>query len=191
MKSKPSPVPLWMHTRFGSVLAAALAVLIPAQVLAQEASAPPFALQNPGKGSGPVVLAEIRLERGYPNGESWCPADTNWETDICLGADLVIHKGRVVRKLGADAGADPVYERDRFKQIGGHAVRYVGGGRRVAFIEQTDKDYWFMQWSAPVEKGRFCLPADAIEHFGVESDLAFTAGENGARCYFLRDAKRR
>lgn len=170
-----------------------LAVLLPLTAAAEDhpAPAPPFVLARHGDGSGPVVLAEVRTRRGYANGEWWCPPDTNWETDICFGANIIFAPGKVQRRLGATPDADTGYARSKFKFIGGHAVRYVKGGHYVAAIEQTDEDYWYIQWQAPVEKGRFCISSQAAEHFGVTSDLPYTASEDGARCYSLRDARKR
>lgn len=159
--------------------------------LGKPAAAPPFMLAKHGKGSGPVVLAEIRTRRGYPNGEWWCPPDTDWETDICLGASIIIAPGKLIRRLGATPDADAIYERGKFKFIGGHAVRYVDGGHYVAAIEQTDEDYWYIQWQVPVEKGRFCISPDAIVHYGMTSELPATIDEDGGRCFSLRDAKKR
>ena len=155
------------------------------------ARSPNFTLAGRSDGSGPVALAEIRLKRGYPNGESWCPADIDWETEICLGSSIVMAKGRVIRRLGASDDLDPQWDRRKFKYIGGHAIRWAEGGHWVAVVEQTDQDYWFVQWKAPILDGRFCIHPSAAAFYGMASGLSHTTSEDGSRCYSLRDAKRR
>lgn len=185
------------------LLALACAFQMPAAAIADEAATselpaparttgtPPFTLASRSEGSGPIALAEIRLKRGYPNGESWCPPDIDWETEICLGSSIVIAPGRVIRRLGASDDLDPQWNRRKFKYIGGHAIRWAEGGHWVAIIEQTDQDYWYVQWKAPIRDGRFCIHPRAAEFYGMASDLAYTSDDDGSRCYSLREAKRR
>ena len=145
-------------------------------------NAPAFRL-TPQGASGPVMLALIDIGRGYPNGDWYCPPDTNGEADICLGADIVIHRGVIERRYGWSDNLDPKWRASTFKQIGAHAVRWVEGGRWVAVIEQTDKDYWYVQWKAPIDRGRFCLPDAMIAHYKLQAPPELRRSESGARCY--------
>ncbi|MBN8843454.1 MAG: hypothetical protein J0H88_09420 [Sphingomonadales bacterium] len=143
---------------------------------------PAFRLTPEGT-SGPVVLALIDIDRGYPNGEFYCPPDTNWETDICLGADIVIHPGTIEKRFGWSDNVDRKWEANKFKQIGAHAVRWVEGGRWIAVIEQTDADYWYIQWKVPIEAGRFCLSDAMITHYRLEAPTGLRRKKDGARCF--------
>lgn len=143
---------------------------------------PNFRLTPQGE-SGPVVLALIDLERGYPNGDYYCPPDIDWEKEICVGGDYFIHPGVIVRRYGWSDDADLKWRAGKFKDIGGHAARWAKGGRWVAVIEQTDGDYWYVQWKASVERGLFCMPDAMIEHYGLEAPLEKRRLADGTRCY--------
>lgn len=146
---------------------------------------PQFRLAPIGS-SGPVVLALIDIERGYPNGDWYCPPDTNWEEEICLGASIVVHPGTIVRRYGGSENVDPEWRAAKFKQIGGHAVRWVEGGYWLAIIEQTDEDYYYIQWKTDASQGRFCLPQAVIDHYRVEAKPDFKLNDDGDRCYAVR-----
>lgn len=137
---------------------------------------------TPSEDSGPVVLALIDLKRGYPNGDAYCPPDIDWETEICLGASIVIHRGRIERRYGWSDNVDHKWRARKFKEIGGHAVRRVEGGRWVAVIEQTDRDHWYVQWKAPIEHRRFCLPEAMVAHYQLKAPPSI-GSQDGASCY--------
>lgn len=139
----------------------------------------------PADGSGPVILALIEMDRGYPNGDWYCPPDPD-ENSICLGASIVIHPGTVLRRYGGSANVDPDWRATKFKQIGPHAARWVEGGRWLAVIEQTDEDYYYIQWKADASRGRFCMPAGMIEHYKLEAKPDFKLNDAGERCYAVR-----
>ena len=145
---------------------------------------------HPEGSSGPVILALIETERGYPNGDWYCEPDPDPES-ICLGASIVIHPGSVVREYGGSANVDPVWRAAKFKQIGAHAVRWVEGGRWLAVIEQTDGDYYYIQWKTDASHGRFCLPQTVIDHYRLEARPDFKLNEAGDRCYPVSLSDRR
>ncbi len=159
-----------------------VAVALAFGLIAAGGAAPKFRLKPQGS-SGPVVLAVIDIDRGYPNGESYCPPDMDWETEICLGADMVIHRGSIERRYGWSDNIDRKWQARKFKQIGAHAVRWVEGGRWVAVIEQTDADYWYIQWKLPIKAGRFCLTDAIIDHYRLEPLPGSRRQRDGARCY--------
>lgn len=148
-----------------------------------------FTLEPEGS-SGPVILALIETERGYPNGDWYCEPDPDPES-ICLGASIVIHPGAVVREYGGSANVDPGWRAAKFKQIGAHAVRWVEGGRWLAVIEQTDADYYYIQWKTDAGNGRFCLPQMLIDHYRLQARPDFKLNEAGDRCYPVSLSDRR
>jgi hypothetical protein len=166
------------------LIASFMALLAATSASAQGGRTYPYGLTAP-EGSGPVLLAIIERGRGYPNGDSWCPPDTNWETDICLGASIVIARGRIVRILGASENVDPKWRSRKFKAIGGHAIRYMEGGRALAVIEQTDQDYYYVQWTTETKNNRFCLPQSMIDHYKLATDMRFAENKDGEHCYKL------
>lgn len=151
----------------------------------QPAKKPQFRLTPEGS-SGPVILALIETERGFPNGDYYCPPDIDWETEICHSASIVIHPGEVIRRYGASDNVDPKWRAAKFKQIGAHAVRWVEGGRWLAVIEQTDEDYYYIQWKADASRSRFCLPQSVIDHYKVQAKPDFKLNDAGERCYAVR-----
>lgn len=172
-----------------AALRSLVAVALAAGFIAAGDGAPKFRLTPQGS-SGPVILALIETERGYPNGDWYCEPDPDPES-ICLGADIVIHPGAVVREYGRSANVDPRWRAAKFKQIGGHAVRWVEGGRWLAVIEQTDADYYYIQWKTDASSGRFCLPQTVIDHYRLEARPDFKLNEAGDHCYPVSLSDRR
>ncbi len=152
----------------------------------KRAGEPQFHLTPKGE-SGPVILALIDLERGYPNGGWICPPESDdGEESICLGASIVMHSGRVGRRYGGSDNVDPGWRAARFKAIGGHAVRWVEGGRWLAIIEQTDENYYYVQWKTAAVRNRFCLPQTVIDRYNIEATPRFTLNRDGDRCYAVK-----
>ncbi|HMO74246.1 MAG TPA: hypothetical protein PKD48_02810 [Sphingopyxis sp.] len=142
---------------------------------------------TPRSGSGPVILALIETERGYPNGDWYCPPEPEGaEETICLGAAIVMHPGRVAHRYGGSDNVDPDWRASRFKAIGRHAVRWMEGGRWLAVIEQTDQDYYYVQWKVDARGNRFCLPQSVIDHYGIEAMPRFKLNRDGDRCYAVK-----
>lgn len=153
------------------------------------AAGPPkgkFVIHQPLKsGWGPVALAIVSLEQGYPVPDTnYCPTEEGADPakQICLGASLADHRGHIVRLLAATPNFGNGKDMRRFRQIGTHAMREIDGGRLIAVLEKTDKGYFWMPWVAPLDHGTACLPSDLIATFAIQTSARNQPGEAGRIC---------
>lgn len=157
---------------------------------AQTRRAAPFTITAPDAASprdryGPVVLAVIDQRRAFPTGGSWCP-DMMSEDEICLGADLVEGPAEIVAYLSPrPAGWRDPGPRPRVRFIGGHAVRRVAAGRRLAILEYTDGGYLWRSWSTPVDRGWACIDPQVMTAFRVQTRVRFRRRGSEEHCFRL------
>lgn len=174
----------------GAVAWAALfaSVAVPPAAASNRASiasltVPPATANGPW---GALALIVLDRDRAYPSGGSFCPASDDVD-DICLGADLVEGPGEIVRYLAPTTeGWVRQGRRQRFRFIGGHAVRHVDSVRSVAIVEQTEKGYRWVVWSAPLERGRACFPQDVVERFNIVPTRPFETVGDATHCVRVR-----
>jgi hypothetical protein len=148
----------------------------------------PFTIAPPTEGTwGPIVLVVIEHRRAYPTGGYWCPPV---DEGMCLGASLVQGSARVVRYLSRrpegwrDPGPVP-----QVRFIGGHAVRWVDAGVRLAILEQTDGGYLWRAWSSPADRGWACFDPEVISGFQITSQLRLRARGESINCFRLADVR--
>ncbi len=151
----------------------ALAAIAATPVQASELALP-VGIARPSEGWGDVYLAEIVLPRGYPHPtEYYCPpldADTGQASEadsICIGGSIIYRDGRVRKLLAQDAKQPLAVGNIRVKDIGGHAVRWVGGGRFVALLERTGSGYFWVPYKVELKRGRACLSKAFIRNFAI------------------------
>jgi hypothetical protein len=153
----------------------ALALLIAA------AQAPTVEVHTP-PGSGEITLAYIEIGDGtYIDTFSEETPSEDGTLSIDLGRPIFAHSARIVRRFaGPRLPPDVVVHR-----IWRHAsTGLIGRKRFLAFLERTDKGYYFVQWSVAPDGRRACMPAEVVEHYGITGGVQAAEGEV---CLPLRD----
>ena len=134
---------------------------------------------------GPLAAIILDRDRALPTGASFCPVSDD-PNEICFGEAVVEGEGEIIRYLSA-----PTEDwtrsglRQRFRFIGGHAVRWVDAPRSVAIVEQTDKGYRWVVWSAPINHGFACFPQAVVESFRITPIRPFTQRGSEEHCIRL------
>jgi hypothetical protein len=104
-----------------------------------------------------------------------------------LGASIVEGDGQIVRYLSAPtAGWVRGGARQRFRFIGGHAVRWVDSRRSVAIVEQTASGYRWVAWSTAVERGWACFPQAVVDRFQIRPTRPFETRGEAINCIMVR-----
>lgn len=131
---------------------------------------------------GPLALIVLDRDRALPTGDWFCPESDDPE-EICLGASIVEGNGQIVRYLSAPTEG---WTRNglvqRFRFIGGHAVRWVDSSRSVAIVEQTEKGYRWIVWSGTIERGFACFPQAIVDNFHIMPVRPFTQRGSENNC---------
>lgn len=168
------------------LLAQAIASLAVCTLAPSSVSAQQFTISAPADGTwGRLVLAVVDHGRAYPSGGYWCPDDEDADT-VCLGADLVEGPADIVAYLSPrPAGWRDPGPRPRVRFIGGHAVRWVDAGRRLAILEQTSGSYLWRVWSVPVERGWACIDPLIVQRFSLTTQLRFRRRGPSEHCFRL------
>ena len=131
---------------------------------------------------GPLALIVLDRDRAVPTDEWFCPASDDPD-EFCVGADIVEGRGQIIRYLSAPTeGWTRGGLIQRFRFIGGHAVRWVDSSRSVAIVEQTDKGYRWVVWFAAIEHGFACFPDAIVEHFHIVPVRPFTQRGSETMC---------
>lgn len=136
---------------------------------------------------GPLALIVLDRDRALPTGGWTCgelPLDPD---EICLGASIVEGDGQIVRYLSAPTvGWVREGPRQRFRFIGGHAVRWVDSQRSMAIVEQTSSGYRWVVWSAPIVRGRACFSQAVVDRFHITPTQPFIRHGDEANCIRVR-----
>ena len=126
-------------------------------------------------------------DRALPTGDWTCGAIELDPEEICLGADIVEGEGQIVRYLSAPTeGWLRNGARQRFRFIGGHAVRWVDSRRSVALVEQTNMGYRWVVWTATIERGHACFPQAVVDRFHIVPTHPFIRYGDETNCVRVR-----
>lgn len=151
---------------------------------------PGFTITRPPEaGWGPIALAIIDLKSSDRRAPGYyCEPDNGDPDTICAGATMFDQRGHIRTLIAATPGFK-AKEQAVFRTIGGHAAISIGGGRRIALLEQTDAGYAWVPWRAAVTDKRFCLPEALITRFTVTFPELGTTHTNGDRCFSLEKTR--
>lgn len=175
-----------------AAMGAVIAALVAAQPLAGSAPQAVVSLQAPPPATagastwGPIALIVLDRDRALPTGNWFCP-DSDDPNEICLGASIVEGPGQIVRYLSAPTeGWVREGPRQRFRFIGGHAVRWIDSRRSMAIVEQTTSGYRWVVWTAPIVRGHACFPQAVVDRFRIVPTQPFVERGDEANCIQVR-----
>jgi len=175
-----------------AAVVAVIAALTAAQPLVASAPQAVASLQLPPSATtaastwGPIALIVLDRDRAFPTGDWFCP-DSDDPNEICLGDSIVEGDGQIVRYLSAPTeGWVRGGLRQRFRFVGGHAVRWVDAVRSVAIVEQTDKGYRWVAWSTAIERGWACFPQAVVDRFQITPTRPFETRGEAINCIMVR-----
>jgi hypothetical protein len=135
---------------------------------------------------GALALIVLDRDRAYPSGGYFCPASDDPNV-ICHGASIVEGSGQIIRYLSVPTeGWVRTGARQRFRFVGGHAVRWVDSPRSVAIIEQTEAGHRWVAWAAPIQRGWICFPQSVVDHFDIVSARPFQPRGEEPNCLSVR-----
>jgi hypothetical protein len=132
-------------------------------------------------GSGPVSLAVIVVP---PGGDYLQALDFPPSADRPEGerASLVEHRRTFVgRVLAGPQLPGRVTIRQIYPEMASFRIAAV---RHLAFLERTERGYWFVQWEMVAQGSRACLPPEVIARFQVAIPRR-TPDRNGMICFNL------
>ena len=173
------------------VVVGAFAALAAAQPLSASSPQAIVSLQLPpptASGAwGPLALIVLDRDRALPTGD-WTCGEVELDPDeICLGASIVEGPGQIVRYLSAPTdGWVREGPRQRFRFIGGHAVRWVDSRRSMAIVEQTSSGYRWVVWTAPIVRGHACFSQAVVDRFHITPTQPFIRHRDEANCIRVR-----
>jgi hypothetical protein len=116
-------------------------------------------------GQGAVSLAYIEIGEGtYVAEFGLPPEEVEGGMTLDFGRPIFSHHARIVRQFGG-----PQLPRETVvRRIWPHAsLTPVRRRRLLAFLERTEKGYYFVQWDTRPVGRRACIDAGAVDHYAL------------------------